>query len=133
MSEAANPTSRSKNGSLVQHNVPVPVFSGRLSETALWLVLPSYLYFVQFAADRLGWADRWQFLARSSVTISNDPGAVSCALLHRLKHELATPPVKLLLVLQYGAVQTALKPPNMITVASCAREMGVDTLDLGTI
>ena len=60
----------------------------------------------------------------------NDPAAVSCALLRRLQTELAASGTKLLLVLQYSLTRAALRPPKAIVVAGCARELGVDTLDL---
>ncbi len=119
-----------ENGSAVLHNVPVPIFSGRTNEIPVWLVLPSHLYIVQFATGRLGWSDWWQFVTRSSVSAGNDPAGVSCALARRLQAETAAIQAKLLVVLQYGAVRNSLKPPYAIAVAGCAREMGVDALDL---
>ena len=129
-SGASKPYFTMESGSLVLQNVPVPPYSGRLSETPLWLILPSYSYFLRFATDRLGWVDWQQIVMRTSVWADNDPAAVSCALLRRLQTELAASGTKLLLVLQYSLTRAALKPPKAIIVAGCARELGVDTLDL---
>jgi hypothetical protein len=118
-----------ENESLVLHNVPVPPYTGRLRETPLWLVPLSYSYLVQFAMDRLGWAAWWQYL-RSAVGAGNDPEAVSCALLRRLRQELASRGPDLLLVLQYAGARSASKPSKPRSMAACAREIGVDTLDL---
>jgi hypothetical protein len=68
---------------------------------------------------------------RNSVWAGNDPSAVSCALLRRLQSELAASGTELLLVLQYSLTRAAVqRPPKAIIVADCARELGVDTLDL---
>ena len=129
-SGASKPYFTMESGSLVLQNVPVPPYSGRLSETPLWLILPSYSYFLRFATDRLGWVDWQQIVMRTSLWADNDPAAVSCALLRRLQTELAASGTKLLLVLQYSLTRAALRPPKAIVVAGCARELGVDTLDL---
>ena len=128
-SGASKPYFTMEGGSLVLHNVPVPPYTGRLSETPLWLVLPSYSYFLRFATDRLGWGDWQQIVMRTSVWAANDPTAVSCALLRRLQTELAASGTKLLLVLQYPPMREQ-RPPKVIVVAGCAREIGIDLLDL---
>ena len=66
---------------------------------------------------------------RTSVWAANDPTAVSCALLRRLQTELAASGTKLLLVLQYPPMREQ-RPPKVIVVAGCAREIGIDLLDL---
>jgi lysophospholipase L1-like esterase len=129
-SGASKPYFTMEGGSLVLHNVPVPPYTGRLSETPLWLVLPSYSYFLRFATDRLGWGDWQQIVMRTSVWAANDPTAVSCALLRRLQTELAASGTKLLLVLQYPPPMREQRPPKVIVVAGCAREIGIDLLDL---
>jgi hypothetical protein len=127
---ASKPYFTVENESLVLHNVPVPPYTGRLRETPLWLVPLSYSYLVQFAMDRLGWAAWWQYMMRSRVGAGNDPEAVSCALLHRLKQKLAPHGPDLLLVLQYAGARSASKPSKPRSLAACAREIDVDTIDL---
>jgi hypothetical protein len=119
-----------ENGSLVQHNRPVPRYAGRPGELPAWLVVPSYSYLVQFVTDRLGWSNWWQKFSTSYVAADNDPVAVSCALLQRLQAELASRRIDLLLVMQYAGAVDPVKPLQAVGVLACARRLGIDTLDL---
>ena len=130
-SGASKPYFAMEGGSLALRNVPVPPYSGGHSETPLWLLLPSHSYFLRFATERLGWGDWQQIVMRTSVWAGNDPTAVTCALLRRLRAELAARETKLLLVLQYPvSTRAVLKTPKAIVVAGCARDIGIDTIDL---
>jgi hypothetical protein len=120
-----------ENGELVHHNRPVPLYTGRPEETPRWLILPSYSYLVLFTMDRLGWSSWWQTYSTSYVKAAdNDPVAVTCELIRRLQRELARRGTRLLLVMQYGAGEVEERPANASAVIACARQAGIDTLDL---
>lgn len=119
-----------ENGVLVQHNNPVPVYSGRVEETPWWLILPSHSYLVQFTMDRIGWATWWQHSSVSYVKARNDPHAVSCALLQRLRDKLTNDGIEFLFVVQYGALDVKAQPESASRIARCARERNIETLDL---
>ncbi len=119
-----------ENDELIRHNIPVKRYTGRIQETPLLLVIPSYSYLVMFVADRLGWSNWWQAFSTSYVNAGNDPAAVTCVLLRRLQSKLANLEIKFMLVLQYGGAVTPTKSVNSEAVVACARRAGIDTLDL---
>jgi hypothetical protein len=118
------------NGGLVHHNRPVPLYTGRPEETPRWLILPSYSYLVLLAMDRLGWSSWWQVYSTSYMKADNDPVEVTCQLLRRLERELGGRGTRLLLVMQYGAGEVAEQPEQATAVIACARQAGIDVLDL---
>jgi hypothetical protein len=119
-----------ENGKLVHHNRPVPLYTGRPEETPSWLILPSYSYLVLFTMDRLGWSSWWQAYSTSYVKAYNDPVEVTCQLLRRLQHRLTGQGTRLLFVMQYGAEEVAEQPKHATAVIACARQAGIETLDL---
>ncbi len=119
-----------ENGALVHHNRPVPRYTGRADETPRWLVVPSHFYLVLFVMDRLGWSEWWQALSTSYVKAENDPAAVTCALLDRFQRLLKSNGIGLLLVIQYGATDMTAWPAHASNVGACARQVGIDSLDL---
>ncbi len=119
-----------ENGVLVHHNRPVPRYTGRIDEIPRWLVLPSHLYLVLFVMDRLGWSNWWQSLSSSYIKADNDPVAVTCALLDRFQRQLKTSNINLLLVIQYGSSYPRGQPVHALEVMACARQLGIDSLDL---
>ena len=65
------------------------------------------------------------------MKVGNDPVAVSCALLRRLQAELSDRRTELLFVIQYGGLRVLVKKPtSAVDVVTCARQAGIDTLDL---
>ena len=127
---AGKPFFTVEDGALVLHNQPVPRYTGRVEETPFWLIVPSYSYLVLAITDRLGWANWWQTFTVSYVRAENDPIAVTCALLRRLQGELKTRGTPFLFVMQYGGMVMPSKPDDAVSVVACAREAGIDTLDL---
>lgn len=118
-----------ENGRLVVHNQPVPVFTGKPDEVGFSPL--GYVHLASWTLERLGFGDWWRRQNTSYVRADNDPLAVSCLLLRRLKRETDRRGMSLLFVVQHFGDDrfAAYGPPELGTsVAACAREHGIDTL-----
>lgn len=120
-----------ENGRLVHHNKPVPKFSGRSEEIGAPLL--GYSYLVTWLMDRVGQGEWWRSINTSYVRADNDPEAVSCALLKRLKTQTDEKGIDLLFVLQYGGgdhLPSTRQKDKTEAVERCARDAGLEVLDL---
>jgi len=66
------------------------------------------------------------------VRVSNDPTAITCRLLQRLKRQADASGIRMLLVMQYGsgAIQAWTAPSDdAVPVNACARTMGIQVVD----
>lgn len=120
-----------ENGRLVHHNNPVPKFSGRRDEIGAPLL--GYSYLVTWLMDRTGQGEWWRSINISYVRAENDPEAASCALLKRLKAKTDERGIDLLFMLQYGGgdqLPSTRQVDKTEAVARCARDAGVEVLDL---
>jgi hypothetical protein len=130
---ANKPYFAAANDRLVLHNNPVPVYRGRVNETPLWLLVPSYSYLVIWTMDHLGWSDWWQRVGVSYVDADNDPVDVSCRLLRILRDRLVERGGRLMVVMLYGGRrdQHMLKPGSgPQAIVARARDSGIATVDL---
>ena len=118
-----------ESGELVQHNVPVQVFTGRVDEVDS---LFGYLHLVTWTLERIGYGDWWRQSNASYIRADNDPVRVSCLLLERLKHQAIEIGVRLLLLIQHGgsdALAKLSKPEDAKAVLACAQAAGVEAID----
>lgn len=118
-----------ENGELVQHNVPVQVFTGQVDEVDS---LFGYLHLATWTLERIGYGDWWRQSNASYIRADNDPERVSCLLLERLKHQTIEIGVRLLLLIQHGgsdAFAKLSKPEDVKAVLACARAAGVEVID----
>jgi len=117
------------NGELVRHNNPVPVFSGKPSETGFSLF--GYFHLVTFVMDRVG-LGTWLRRGDENVENGNDPVAVSCKLLERAHKTFSSQDIRMIFLLQHGGDdrhdRTSQKP-HADKVIACAREAGIETID----
>jgi len=120
-----------ESGRLVHHNNPVPKFSGRRDEIGAPLL--GYSYLVAWLMERTGQGEWWNKINVSNVYADNDPEAVTCALLKRLKAQTDRNGIDLLLLLQYGGADhlpVSRQKEKTEAPARCAREAGIEVLDL---
>src|SRR6185503_11799680 len=84
--------------------------------------------------ERLGWSRLWE--RRAYVAADNDPVAVSCALLERLKQATDARGIPLYVVMLYsGSDRVAVMDPAIekvrpLAVSDCSRRKEVATIDL---
>jgi len=117
------------NGDLVRHNKPVPVFSGKPSETSFSLF--GYFHLVTFVMDRVG-LGTWLRRGDENIKNGNDPVAVSCKLLERAHKTFSAQNIRMIFLLQHGGDdrhdRTSQKP-HADEVIACARKAGIETVD----
>jgi hypothetical protein len=131
-SGANKPWFQVRNGELVRHHKPVPLFSGRAREIG-GISLLGYSYLLTFIAERLGLERVWYASQMSDVSADNDPVAVSCALLEKLKRDLDAQNIPLIFMMQFGgrhAIDVAQRQSHAVKVLECARSAGINTLDM---
>jgi len=118
-----------ENGNLVRHNKPVPLFTGKPSETNASPI--GYFHFLTFAIDRIGFGS-WLRRGSEYIKNGNDPVAVSCKLLERAHKTFSEKNIRMLFLLQHGGDdrhdRTSQKP-HADAVVACAREAGIETID----
>ena len=115
---------------LVLHNVPVPRFDGRVSEIGPIRGIVGYSYAVYWAAQQLGF-DQWVESADKRATPGGTGQRITCLLLKRLKARTEADRIRLMMVMQYGAGDFDRPQPSAAAaVVSCAREMGIETVDI---
>ena len=129
---APKPWFQVRDGRLVHHHNPVPAPTLDDDKPILrWL---AHSYLVVWATERLGWAHLWE--RRAFVHADNDPIAVSCALLERLKQATDARGIPLYVVMLYsGSDRVAVMDPTVekvrpLAVSACSRRMGLATIDL---
>jgi hypothetical protein len=121
-----------QDGLLLHHHNPVP--APALDDDKPILRRLAYSYLAVWATERLGWAHLWQRSAH--VVANNDPIAVTCALLDRLRHATSTRGIPLYVVMLYaGSDRVAIMDPAIekvrpVAVSACSRRMGIATIDL---
>jgi urease accessory protein UreF len=85
---------------------------------------------------RLGRSDLTALRAGLYEPANNDPVAVTCALLHRLRRTAEAEHVGLLVLMIYGGIdninilERSTQRQEAVAVATCARNAGIETLDL---
>ena len=129
---ASKPYFTVENDKLLHHNRPVPAHVALPKEISPWLRLLGHSYLVVWTTDRLHWS-YWWAASLSYIKVGNDPVDISCRLLRRLRDETRLRDTRLLLVLQYSGqlhAREADKPADMAKVLGCARQGGIETLDL---
>ncbi len=118
-----------EDNQLVLHNVPVPPFDGRVSEIGLIRGVVGYSYALYWAAQRLGF-DQWVESADRRATPGGTGQRVTCLLLKRLKTRTEADGIRLMMAMQYGAGDfDRPQPVAAAAVVSCARELGITTVD----
>ena len=129
---APKPWFQVRDGRLVHHHNPVP--APTLDDDQPMLRWLAYSYLAVWATERLGWAHVWE--RRPFVNADNDPIAVSCALLERLKQATDARGIPLYVVMLYsGHERVPIMDPTIekarpLAVSACSRRMGVATIDL---
>jgi hypothetical protein len=121
-----------KDDQLVLHNVPVPPFVGRPGELGLFRGILGYSFAIYWAAERFGF-EQW-LGSINTIHKRATPGGtgvrVTCLLLKQLKERANADRTRLITVMQYGAGDFGRPQPDAaIAVISCAREMGIETVD----
>jgi hypothetical protein len=122
-----------RDGTLVHHNNPVPPHHVRDSSLPLrWL---AYSYLAAWTAERTGHHDI--FRPKDYVVVDNDPVAVTCGLLRRMKQTTDTKGLPLYVVMLYAGsdrLATTMNVPSEkarpISVSACAKQLGIATIDL---
>lgn len=120
-----------EDGRLIHHNKPVPEFSGRREEIGAPIL--GYSYLVAWLMERTGQGEWWSKINISNVRADNNPDAVICELLKRLKRQTDENGINLLFVLQYGGADhlpSSRQKRKTEASARCARETGIEVLDL---
>lgn len=118
-----------RDGDLVRHNDPVPVFTGKPGEAGISPF--GYFHVITFAMDRIGWGD-WLRQGNGIVRNGNDPVAVSCKLLERLQGTLASQGAEMVFMLQYSGDERFDRTSQKVhgeKVVACARAAGIATID----
>lgn len=129
---APKPWFDARRGELVHYNNPVPAPSVRDGASPLWWL--AYSYLAVWTTERLGLGHLWR--PGSFVWADNDPIAVSCALLARLKRTTDARGIPLYVVMLYAgqnriaALDPAVEKPRPQAVAVCSRGLGITTIDL---
>ncbi len=121
-----------EDGELVRHADPVPEFTGQASEVGGFSLI-GYSYLVTFVAERVGFGDVWRRSQTSYVSAGNDPVAVSCLLLEKLKRDLDAQGIDLLFVMQFGgraSIHAAARQDHAVDVLACAKAAGIETVDM---
>jgi hypothetical protein len=129
---APKPWFQVRDGRLVHHNDPVPAPTlGDDKPILLWL---AHSYLAVWATDHLGWAHVWE--RRPYINADNDPVAVSCALLERLKQATDARGIPLYVVMLYGGhervpiMDAKTEKARPVAVSACSRRLGLSTIDL---
>lgn len=128
---APKPWFEMTDGRLVHHNNPVPPPTLEDEPILRWL---AYSYLAVWATERTGYGHIWQ--RRNYTPARNDPVAVTCALLDRLKRSTDTAGIPLYVVMLYsgidrmGTMNTAVEKPAPIAVGACSARLGIATVDL---
>jgi hypothetical protein len=122
------------DGELVHHNNPVPSPVPRDQYgSAPWF---AYSDLAIWTMGRLGRSDLLAVRAGLYEPASNDPVAVSCALLRRLQRTAEAEHIRLLVLMIYtgsddvGTMDRATWKQRPAAVATCARDADIETLDL---
>ena len=129
---APKPWFQVRDGRLVHHHNPVP--APTLDDAPRMLRWLAYSYLALWTTERLGWAHVWE--RRPYINADNDPIAVSCALLERLKQATDARGIPLYVVMLYsGHERVPIMDPTIekarpLAVSACSRRMGVATIDL---
>jgi len=128
---AAKPYFLLRDGELLAMNQPVPLPAER---RALKLEFPRNLlghsYLVTWVMARMGHG-RW-FEVEKNTRAANDPVAVTCRLLTRLKREADARAVRLIFIMQWPGEHIAgprERPSFADGVLACAVELGLQTID----
>lgn len=90
-----------REGKLVHHNHPVPIFAGTGNELGVWRSVFGHLYFLDKLAEKFAWK-AWWMNGQVYVEEPVDVVAVSVALMDRLHQNLRARGVPLIFLLQYG-------------------------------
>jgi hypothetical protein len=120
------------DGELVHHNNPVPAPSVRDGAPPLWWL--AYSYLAVWTTERLGIAHLWR--PGSYVLADNDPVAVSCALLARLKQTTDARGIPLYVVMLFTGserittMDIRIEKSRPLAVIACARRLGITAIDL---
>ncbi len=129
---APKPWFQVRDGHLVHHQNPVPAPALDDDKPILrWL---AHSYLIVWATQRLGWAHLWQ--RRAYVEAGNDPIAVSCALLERIKQATDASSIPLYVVMLYTgsdrlvAIDPTIEKARPLAISACSRRMGLATIDL---
>lgn len=129
---APKPWFQVRDGRLLHHHNPVPEPTPDDDKPTLrWL---AYSHLAVWVTERLGWAHVWE--RRAYINADNDPIAVSCALLERLKQATDARGIPLYVVMLYaGSDRVAIMDPasekvRPLAVSACSRHMGIATIDL---
>jgi lysophospholipase L1-like esterase len=129
---APKPWFQVRDGRLIHHYNPVP--APTLGEDKPMLRWLAYSYLSLWATERLGWAHVWE--RQAFINADNDPIAVSCAMLERLKQATDARGIPLYVVMLYaGSDRIAVMDPAVekarpLAVSACSRRMGLATIDL---
>jgi lysophospholipase L1-like esterase len=123
-----------RDGELVHHNNPVPPPVPRSeNDSAPWFAYSDLAIWVM---GRLGRGDLRAIRAGNYEPVDNDPVAVTCALLRRLNRETEAEHIHLLVFMIYPGnvdektLARAAKREYAVPVTACARDAGIETLDL---
>jgi hypothetical protein len=127
---APKPWFQLQDGRLIHHNSPVPAPS--IDKPALrWL---AHSYLAVWVTERFGLEDVWQ--QQAYVAADNDPIAVTCAMLERLKQTVDAASIPLYVVMLYGGsdrladMNVSVEKARPIAVRACANRMAIPTIDL---
>ena len=93
-----------KDGELIPHNNPVPIFSGKVDEIGFWRSVFGHSFFLTKLAERLAWK-AWWLDGQVYVEEPVDAVAVTVALMKRLNYNLSDRGIPLIFLLQYGGSQ----------------------------
>lgn len=134
---AHKPWFRVVDGELVHYNSPVPETHVRDWDTTPWWTKFSYVGLLTAKAiypEALKDAS-----SRPVISVENDPVAVSCALLARLKHKTDELGIPLLTVMLYAGIDRLSEMTYSIEkrrpkgVVECARTAGLDVLNTWSV
>lgn len=128
----AKPYFRIEDGTLMHYNDPVPLPIDYRTDLTWYDRILSYSYIyhrlnIAFKPDRMVY-----FGGQHYETVDNDPVAVTCNLLRRVKSKADRYDVRMILVMQYGVGiirEFALPPLFVRAVIDCARRLDLEVVD----
>lgn len=121
-----------RDGELVHRNNPVPRHDGRVQDVGVARALLGYSHLVNWTMARVGRTEWFNDPGLFYKKVDNNPVAVSCLLLRRLKGRTDAMGIRLLFVMQYGGLaidRGAAAPDAARQVLSCAQAAGIQTAD----
>ena len=126
-----------KDGILVHHNNPVPLFDGKFHEVSPVSYITGHSWFLLKLVDelekRVGLSPKWQLTKVNYKKAPNNSTDVSCLLLMKAKHTFNEQNIPWIFLMQYGGdIDHAKKerPQHVKDILNCIKRNNINFIDI---